>query len=54
VREHVEERADHSFQLWSLLMLELWQQEFVDACAPVVDDIQGGAPPRSTASALAT
>ena len=32
VREHVAARADHSFQLWNLLMLELWQQEFVDAC----------------------
>ena len=40
VREHVAEKADHSFQLWNLLMLELWQQEFVDACAPAVNDIQ--------------
>ena len=40
VREHVAEKADHSFQLWNLLMLELWQREFVDACAPAVNDIQ--------------
>lgn len=26
---HLESRADHSFQLWNLLMLELWQREFV-------------------------
>ncbi len=26
---HLESRADHSFQLWNLLMLELWHREFV-------------------------
>jgi asparagine synthase (glutamine-hydrolysing) len=31
VTEHLDRRADHSFLLWSLLMLELWQQEFLDA-----------------------
>lgn len=31
VREHGEGLADHTHRLWSLLMLELWQQEFVDA-----------------------
>jgi len=31
VMEHVESRADHSFQLWNLLMLELWHREFVDS-----------------------
>ncbi len=29
VEEHLEARADHSFQLWSLLFLELWHREFV-------------------------
>lgn len=28
VTEHQAGRADYAFQLWSLLMLELWQQEF--------------------------
>jgi asparagine synthase (glutamine-hydrolysing) len=36
VREHVGENTDYSFQLWNLLMLELWQQEFVDTYAPCV------------------
>ena len=30
VDEHLEAREDHSFRLWSLLMLELWHQEFMD------------------------
>ena len=54
VREHVTERADHSFQLWSLLMLELWQREFVDACTPAVNDTQIGSRVRDTAPALST
>jgi asparagine synthase (glutamine-hydrolysing) len=29
VNEHLELRADHSFQLWNLLMLELWHLEFI-------------------------
>jgi asparagine synthase (glutamine-hydrolysing) len=29
VGEHLERRADHSFQLWNLLMLELWHREFI-------------------------
>jgi asparagine synthase (glutamine-hydrolysing) len=29
VTEHLERRADHSFKLWNLLMLELWQREFI-------------------------
>jgi asparagine synthase (glutamine-hydrolysing) len=29
VAEHLERRADHSFQLWNLLMLELWHREFI-------------------------
>ena len=28
VNEHLERRADHSFQLWNLLILELWSREF--------------------------
>ena len=54
VREHVAERADHSFQLWNLLMLELWQQEFADACSPAVNNTQIGSPARNTAPALLT
>ncbi len=30
VLQHLRGEADHSFSLWSLLMLELWHQEFVD------------------------
>lgn len=30
VREHIEMERDHSFQLWTLLMLELWYQRFID------------------------
>jgi asparagine synthase (glutamine-hydrolysing) len=30
VSEHVEGRWDHSYRLWALLCLELWQQTFVD------------------------
>ncbi len=30
VRDHTEGRADHTHQLWALLMLELWHQEFID------------------------
>jgi len=30
VVEHLERRADHSFQLWNLLMLELWHREFLE------------------------
>ncbi|MBK9154768.1 MAG: asparagine synthase (glutamine-hydrolyzing) [Chloracidobacterium sp.] len=30
VEEHVEGRYDHSFRLWTLLMLELWFQRFID------------------------
>ncbi len=31
VEEHVNSRWDHSYRLWSLLVLELWQQQFLDA-----------------------
>jgi asparagine synthase (glutamine-hydrolysing) len=30
VAEHTEGKKDHSFQLWTLLMLELWFQTFID------------------------
>jgi asparagine synthase (glutamine-hydrolysing) len=30
VTEHVESRRDHAFRLWTLLMLELWFQRFID------------------------
>lgn len=51
VKEHVSGRADHSFQLWNLLMLELWQQEFVDAYAPSVNN-RNEPPNRNEAPAL--
>ncbi len=30
VREHTEGEQDHAFQVWTLLMLELWFQRFID------------------------
>jgi asparagine synthase (glutamine-hydrolysing) len=30
VTEHIEARRDHAFQIWTLLMLELWFQRFID------------------------
>ena len=33
VREHLENRWDHSYRLWSLLVFELWQRHFVDSPA---------------------
>jgi len=30
INEHVENRKDHSHRIWSLLMLELWFQRFID------------------------
>ncbi|HSK74159.1 MAG TPA: asparagine synthase (glutamine-hydrolyzing) [Pyrinomonadaceae bacterium] len=30
VREHTEAERDHAFQIWTLLMLELWFQRFID------------------------
>jgi asparagine synthase (glutamine-hydrolysing) len=30
VREHIDVERDHAFQLWTLLMLELWFQQFID------------------------
>ncbi len=30
VREHTESSKDHTFQIWTLLMLELWFQRFID------------------------
>jgi asparagine synthase (glutamine-hydrolysing) len=32
--DHVSGRADHAHRLWCLLMLELWQREYVDATSP--------------------
>ncbi|MGQ0637368.1 MAG: asparagine synthase (glutamine-hydrolyzing) [Planctomycetaceae bacterium] len=31
VEEHIGNRWDHAYRLWSLLVLELWQQRFLDA-----------------------
>ncbi len=30
VDEHIDGERDHSFQLWTLLMLEMWYQRFID------------------------
>lgn len=30
VREHISAGRDHTFQIWTLLMLELWFREFID------------------------
>lgn len=30
VNRHIQKKADYTFQLWSLLMLELWHQRFID------------------------
>jgi asparagine synthase (glutamine-hydrolysing) len=30
VDEHIDGKFDHSFQVWTLLMLELWFQRFID------------------------
>jgi asparagine synthase (glutamine-hydrolysing) len=31
LEDHLDRRADHTHRLWSLLMLELWHREFLDA-----------------------
>ncbi|RKY32726.1 MAG: asparagine synthase (glutamine-hydrolyzing) [Candidatus Omnitrophota bacterium] len=30
VKQHLERQKDHAFQLWALLMLELWHKRFID------------------------
>jgi asparagine synthase (glutamine-hydrolysing) len=30
VREHTNSEKDHTFQIWTLLMLEMWFQKFID------------------------
>jgi asparagine synthase (glutamine-hydrolysing) len=30
VTEHISAKRDHAFQIWALLMLELWFREFID------------------------
>ena len=30
VNEHISGERDHQFQIWTLLMLELWFQRFID------------------------
>ena len=30
VKEHINGERDHQFQIWTLLMMELWFQRFVD------------------------
>ena len=34
IDEHVRGLWDHSYRLWSLLVLELWQRTFLDGSAP--------------------
>jgi asparagine synthase (glutamine-hydrolysing) len=34
LEDHASGRADHAHRLWCLLMLELWQREYVDAASP--------------------
>lgn len=34
VTEHTQGKWDHSYRLWSLLVLELWQQTFIDPAVP--------------------
>jgi asparagine synthase (glutamine-hydrolysing) len=34
LQDHASGRADHAHRLWCLLMLELWQREYVDAASP--------------------
>ncbi len=41
LNEHLERRGDHTFPLWSLLMLELWHRELVDV-APVRATLNAG------------
>ena len=36
VIDHLAHRADHSFALWNLLMLELWHREFIDCKSELV------------------
>jgi asparagine synthase (glutamine-hydrolysing) len=47
VREHLENRWDHSYRLWSLLVFELWQRHFVDS--PTVPAPPEGRPLRPVA-----
>jgi asparagine synthase (glutamine-hydrolysing) len=42
IHEHRDERADHSLRLWTLLQLETWHREVVDA--PVGDPTPAGSP----------
>jgi asparagine synthase (glutamine-hydrolysing) len=32
--DHAAGRADHAHRLWCLLMLELWQREYIDTASP--------------------
>jgi asparagine synthase (glutamine-hydrolysing) len=34
LEDHASGRADHAHRLWCLLMLELWQREYVDTASP--------------------
>jgi asparagine synthase (glutamine-hydrolysing) len=47
VLEHLENRWDHSYRLWSLLVFELWQRHFVDS--PAVPTPPEGRPLRPAA-----
>jgi asparagine synthase (glutamine-hydrolysing) len=47
VNLHLEGRADHTFQLWNLLMLELWHREVLESPLPA-------GPPSAAPSPVAT
>jgi asparagine synthase (glutamine-hydrolysing) len=35
VNEHCDGRVNHSYRLWNLLCLELWQRLYLDQAPPV-------------------
>jgi len=34
VEEHLAGRFDHAYRLWALLVLELWQRQWLDPARP--------------------
>lgn len=44
LREHAAGTHDHSQGIWTLLLLELWQREFVDRSAPGLEGVTSAAP----------
>ena len=41
VSSHMQCQADHSLPLWSLMILELWHQEFLDSVASCQLPVRG-------------